>query len=263
MNVQGFDVRIVPLSWGITALLLLAAAVLLWPQAPWGRLRQFWQRAPRLIGGLSALACLLAGWWLIQALQLVELDAALVGLLALLSALIIGVYLPGLPARAHARRRDRLLLQTVDLTGYLQFVVESSQGDVEILRRYVRRPQRPIADVQAVIATALAELDRRRRGNIFEALVDQATETGSLPLIASCTTLMHGARTNRRALAPLLAQQREQLFDTVVEACKQRAQRIELLLIGISAASLAFGLLPFILYVMAGGGTLLTSILGG
>ncbi|MEI7769007.1 MAG: hypothetical protein WCI67_03410 [Chloroflexales bacterium] len=113
-----------------------------------------------------------------------------------------------------------------------------------------------------MIAITLGELDRRRRGNVFELLLEQATATGALPLIASCTTLMHGARTNRRALAPLLAQQREQLFDTVVEACKQRAQRIELLLIGISAASLAFGLLPFILYVMTGGGTLLTTIFG-
>lgn len=263
MSIAGFDLRVVPLLWAITALLLLGAALLLWPNIPWGRLQRFWQRAPRLIGGVSGLTCLLAGWWLIQALQLVELAAVLAGLLALLPALIFGIYLPGLPARAYVRRRDRLLLQTVDLTGYLQFVVESSQGDVEILRRYVRRPQRPIADVQAVVAMALAELDRRRRGSVFEVLVEQATETGSLPLIASCTTLMHGARTNRRALAPLLAQQREQLFDTVVEACKQRAQRIELLLIGISAASLAFGLLPFILYVMTGGGTLLTGIFGG
>jgi hypothetical protein len=150
MLIAGFDLRVVPLLWAITALLLLGAALLLGPNIPWGRLRQFWQRAPRLVGGVSGLACLLAGWWLIQALQLVKLAAVLAGLLALLPALLLGIYLPGLPARAHVRRRDRLLLQTVDLTGYLQFVVESSQGDVEILRRYVRRPQRPIADVQAV-----------------------------------------------------------------------------------------------------------------
>jgi hypothetical protein len=148
MSIAGFDLRVVPLLWAITALLL-------WPNIPWGRLRRFWQRAPRLIGGVSGLACLIGGWWLIQALQLVELAAVLAGLLALLPALLLGVYLPGLPARAHVRRRDRLLLQTVDLTGYLQFVVESSQGDVEILRRYVRRPQRPIADVQAVVARPL------------------------------------------------------------------------------------------------------------
>ena len=166
MSIAGFDLRVVPLLWAITALLL-------WPNIPWGRLQRFWQRAPRLIGGVSGLTCLLAGWWLIQALQLVELAAVLAGLLALLPALIFGIYLPGLPARAYVRRRDRLLLQTVDLTGYLQFVVESSQGDVEILRRYVRRPQRPIADVQAVVAMALAELDRRRRGSVFEVLVSR------------------------------------------------------------------------------------------
>jgi hypothetical protein len=83
MSIAGFDLRVVPLLWAITALLLLGAALLLWPNIPWGRLRRFWQRAPRLIGGVSGLACLIGGWWLIQALQLVELAAVLRWVVAL------------------------------------------------------------------------------------------------------------------------------------------------------------------------------------
>jgi hypothetical protein len=125
----------------------------------------------------------------------------------------------------------------------------------------VRRPQRPIADAQAVVGATLAEIERRRRGNVFALMIEHAVETGSQPLIACCTALFHGAQNSRRALGPVLAQQREQLFDTLVEACKQRAQRLELLLIGISAAALAFGLLPCILYVMTSGGAALGSFL--
>jgi hypothetical protein len=92
MPIAGFDLRVVPLLWAITALLLLGAALLLWPNIPWGRLRRFWQRAPRLIGGVSGLACLIGGWWLIQALQLVELAAALRWVVALLPALLRGAH---------------------------------------------------------------------------------------------------------------------------------------------------------------------------
>jgi hypothetical protein len=92
MPIAGFDLRVVPLLWAITALLLLGAALLRWPNIPWGRLRHSWQRAPRLIGGVSGLACLIGGWWLIQALQLVELAAVLAGLLALLPALLRGAH---------------------------------------------------------------------------------------------------------------------------------------------------------------------------
>ncbi|MEI7642936.1 MAG: hypothetical protein WCJ55_01385 [Chloroflexales bacterium] len=261
MSIHGFDPRLPALLWAVTAATLLVAALSLWPVPALSRVRGWWQRAPRLMGAVSAALVLTGGWWLGLALQLSGMPSTLLMLVAVLIALTLGIYLPGMPARAYARRRARLLLQTVDLAGYLQFAVASSQGDVDLLRGYIRRPQRPIADAQALIATTLAELDRRRRGNVFEVLHDHAVASGAPPLIACCTTLLHGARANRRALGPVLAQQREQLFDTVIEACKQRAQRLELLLIGLSAAALAFGLLPCILYVMTGGGAALGSFL--
>lgn len=261
MTIHGFDPRLPPLVWALTAALLLAAALTLWPATPYSRLAAWWRRAPRLVGGAGGAIALVGGWWLVKALQLTGTKAMLPMLIATLLALILGIYLPGMPARAFTRRRERLLLQTIDLAGYLQFAVESSQGDADLLRTYVRRPQRPIADAQAVVGATLAEIERRRRGNVFALLLEHAVETGSQPLIACCTALFHGAQNSRRALGPVLAQQREQLFDTLVEACKQRAQRLELLLIGISAAALAFGLLPCILYVMTGGGAALGSFL--
>ena len=257
MIAHGFDPRLPALLWAFTAITLLMAALTLWPEAPFGRLASWWRRAPRVMGVISGTVIVIGGWWLMQALQLAGMDALLLMLVATLLALVLGIYLPGMPAHAFARRRELLLLQTVDLAGYLQFAVESSQGDADLLRGYIRRRQRPIADAQAVIGATLAEIDRRRRGNVFELLLEHAVATGSQPLIACCTALFHGAQNSRRALGPVLAQQREQLFDTVVEACKQHAQRLELLLIGISAAALAFGLLPCILFVMTGGGSML------
>lgn len=257
MTTHGFDPRLPPLLWGLTAALLLPAALTLWPAAPYGRLSAWWRRAPRMVGAMGGAIAIVGGWWLVQALQLTETEALLTMLVATFLALILGVYLPGTPARAFARRRERLLLQTIDLAGYLQLAVESSQGDADLLRTYIRRPQRPIADAQTLVGATLAEIERRRRGNIFALLLEHAAGTGSQPLIACCTALFYGAQNSRRALAPVLAQQREQLFDTLVEACKQRAQRLELLLIGISAAALAFGLLPCILFVMTGGGAAL------
>lgn len=255
------DLRILPLLWAASATLMLAAALVLWPQQPLRRLSTWWRRAPRVLGGAGGALIGLGGWWLTQALRPEPLPSALISLTALLGALVVGVYVPGFPARAAAHRRERLLLQTVDLAGYLQLAVASSLGDAELLRIYTRRPQRQIADAQAVVEGALVEVERRRRGNVFGVLHNHAAATGSEALTACCAALLHGAQSSRRALGPTLAQQREQLLDTVVEACKQRAQRLELLLIGVSAAALAFGLLPCILFVMTGGASALDGFL--
>lgn len=254
---HGIDPRLPALLWALTALTLLATALTLWPGLEYGRLSGWWRRAPRAIGGVAGASIALGGWWLGRALGLAGLAGLLLILVAMLLALLVGVYLPGMPARAFARRRGRLLLQTIDLAGYLRFVVEGSLGDVGLLRGYVRRRQRPIADAQAIIDATLLEIDLRRRGSVFAILLEQALASGSQPLIACCTALFHGAQNSRRALGPVLAQQREQLFDTLIEHIKQRAQRLELLLIAVSAAALAFGLLPCILFVMTGGGSLL------
>jgi hypothetical protein len=252
------DPRLPTLS-GLTAALLFvaAAAVTGLPGVGWGTLRRSLRAMPRsmaLGAGVVAASGILL---LSQALGLRGL-AWTGGLLsAVFTGLLLGVYLPGLEARQHAARRKRLQIQTIDFAGHMLLALSGPYGDVAILRAYVHRPRRSVRDLQHLIATVLAEHQRLGRGNVLDQLVSAAQESECQPLIDVAVTARQVMQHDRDQVASALTQQRQRLLEVTIAAFKARAQRLELVILGVTAGSLFFGLLAFILYVMTGGGSLI------
>lgn len=242
----------------IGALLLVAAAALLaMPNNGWSTVRRSIQALPR---GIALGAGLIAGasiTLLGQAMGLRGLARVCAWLVALLIGLILGIYLPGLEQRQHAARRKRLLFQTIDFAGYLRDALGGPYGEVAILRGYVGRPRRTVRDLQQLVQSVLAEHQRWGRGSILDVLHQAAQASGCTPLIDVAATLRQVVRHDRAQVLATLTQQRQQLMQTAIADAKRRAQRMELVLLGVAAGSLFFGLLTFILYVMTGGGQLL------
>jgi hypothetical protein len=252
------DPRLPALFGLATAFLLGTAAAMIGLQAAtWGALKRATSAAPRtvaLCGGAAAALCVVA---IGQALDLNGIAWVGTLLIALLAALVFGIYLPGLEARRHAARRNRLSLQVIDLCGYLLDALRGPYGDVAILREYVRRPRRNVRDMQHLIAGVLTEQQRAGRGNVLDQLQQAASESGSQPLIDLTTTLRQVLRHDRAQVIGALAQQREQVINIAIATAKRRAQTLEFVILGVTAGALFFGLLAFILYVMTGGGSLL------
>jgi len=252
------DPRLPTLFGFLTALLLIASATLMGlPGRSWGALRRSLRNVPRGIG--LAAGVVAAGSVMVasQALGLRGLMRIWALLIALLIGLLRGVYLPGLEARQHAARRQRLQLQTIDFTGYMLLALSGPYGDVAILREYTRRPRRNVRDLQHLIAGVLAEQQRAGRGNVLDQLQQAASESGSQPLIDLTTTLRQVLRHDRAQVMGALAKQREQVINIAIATAKRRAKTLEFVILGVTAGALFFGLLAFILYVMTGGGSLL------
>jgi hypothetical protein len=238
-------------------LLVAAAAAIGLPGVGWGVLRRWLRATPRGIGLGAGFVAGIGITLIGRAMGLHGLALVFAWLLALLAGLSLGVYLPGMEARQHIARRKRLVLQTIDFAGYLCDALSGPYGEVAILRDYVRRSRRSVRDLQQLISDVLAEHRRSGRGSILDVLQDAAQESGCAPLTDVAATLRHVLRHDRTQVLATLTEQRQQLMQTAIADAKRRAQRLELVLLGIAAGSLFFGLLTFILYVMTGGGQLL------
>ena len=258
MGITIADPRL-PALLGLLAALLLgtASALIGLPAIAWGELGRSLRTMPRGValgaGLVAAASVVLAS----QALGLRGLMRIWAFLIALLIGLLLGVYLPGLEARQHAARRKRLQLQTIDFAGYMLLALSGPYGDVAILREYTRRPRRNVRDLQNLIALVLEAHQRAGRGNVLDQLHRAAQESGCIPLIDITAAMRQVMQHDRAQVASALAEQRKQLMETTIAAYKQHAQRHELVILGVTAGALFFGLLTFILYVMTGGGSLI------
>jgi hypothetical protein len=252
------DPRLPTLFGFLAALLLIASATITGlPGLSWGALRRSLRSVPRGFG--LAAGVVAAGSVMVasQALGLRGLMRIWAFLIALLIGLLLGVYLPGLEARQHAARRKRLQLQTIDFTGYMLLALSGPYGDVAILREYTRRPRRNVRDLQNLIAIVLEAHQRAGRGSVLDQLHRAAQESGCIPLIDITAAMRQVMQHDRAQVASALAEQRKQLIEATIAAYKQRAQRLEFVMLGVTASALFFGLLAFILYVMTGGGSLI------
>jgi hypothetical protein len=238
-------------------LLMTAAATLALPRVSWGQLNRTLRTLPRGIGlaggAVTAILVVLLG----QALGWRGLYQILGLLVALLLALMIGVYLPSLEARQHAARCKRLQIQAMDFAGAMLLALGGPYGDVKILRDYIKQPRRNVRDMQAIIASVLDEYDRNSRGNVLDLLHQAAVATQAEALIGVTSTLRQVLAQDRSVGPEALKDQRRQLLEETIAAYKKRAQRLEMAIMGVAALSLFCGLLFFILYVMTGGGTVL------
>ena len=258
MGLPFADPRLPTLLGLLASCLLCAAAVVAGlPPTAWGTLRRSLRAAPRgvaLGGGVVAAGGVLL---ISEAVDLRGI-AWYGGLLtALFVAVLVGVYLPGLEARQHAARRKRLALQVIDFCGYMLDALHGPYGDVAILREYTRRPRRSVCDLQLLIVGVLADQQRSGRGNVLDQFHRAAEESGCKPLIEVAATLRQVLRHDRRQVVDALTRQRQQIMELAIAAAKRHAQRLEFVILGVTAGALFFGLLAFILYVMTGGGSLL------
>jgi len=243
----------------VASLLVFTAAGLWVPQGAWGTLNAWWRRAPRVTGGIAGIGVLWSAI-MVAGMQVLPVPGPMVVLVGVLGGIILGVYLPGTPERMHRRRKWRLTVQTADFLGYMTLRVGSTTGDADLLQGYIRRPDRTVRDLQAIIAAAIRGQRQAQRGDLYDLLVNEAAETGNAALLSCAQTLQHGARQSRQDSGPVLEQQQTQLLETVVEQAKQQAQRLELVLIAVCAVALVLGLGPFILYVATGGGEALRGL---
>lgn len=252
------DPRLPMLSLALAALLFTSSSALLWlPRVGWGALAEKLRAVPRAAGVAISGAVALTAWASGQALGLSGLGLALATLVALLAALVLGVYLPGLEARQHAARRARLSLQAIDFAGYMLLALRGPFGVAQVFDEYVRRPRRAVLDLQQLLRDILDEQRQAGRGNVLELLHRRAEQSGSAALTDVAATLREVVGQDRAQVAVALEEQRRQQMEELVAAQVRRAQRLENVILGVTAMALFLGLLLFILYVMTGGLTLL------
>lgn len=253
-----------PLVWltlSSVGLLLSAAALLALPPRAWSEVRWL----PRLLSRTTGLLAGTAGGLLIAALGWPSASSPpqrlLLLLVAGLAVLLLGVYLPGLDARQHARRRRRLAVQAIDLAGYLRLALRSSQGDVAVLQQYTTPPRRAVRDLQALLTQVLQQ-HRERGGSVYDVLHAAAESTACRELLRMTATLRAIMQQDRAQVDHALGQVRQELISAMLDRFQASLPRRETAVTAAAAGSLIFGLLFTILYVMTNGGQLLMT-LGG
>jgi hypothetical protein len=237
----------------LSAMLLFGSStLLLLPHVSWGRLSRGLRTLSRstglAIGGAAGMVLILVSQTVSNTLVTV-----LLYVLALLCMLFFGLYLPGMESRAHAARRRRLQVQTIDFSGYMMLALNSTAGEVTVLREYIRQPRKSVRDVQLVIQQALDEHERLGRGSLWDRLHEAAVESASETLIDLASTLREIVQQDRRQVMSALTNLRQQLVERTLATFKAKAQRLEWVVLGVTACSLFMGLMVFILYVITGG----------
>lgn len=252
------DPRVPTLLALLAAALCAGAATLLFlPTYSWGRLSRSLRTVSRTNGLISGT---IAGATLVLVAQTMALSGIrmlFMLTLALLVFVLIGVYLPGLESRAHTARRKRLQIQAIDFAGYMYLALNSSAGEVSVLREYVRCRRPSVRDMQQVIVQAIHEHQRAGRGSLWDRLHDAAGETGSDVLMDLTSTLREIVQQDRAQVQNAMAAQRTQLIEKTTATFTARAQRLEWVILGVTACSLFMGLLLFILFTMTSGLTIL------
>lgn len=186
-------------------------------------------------------------------------SGAAAGYRNLLLMLAIGVYLylgivvprrPIVEAQKTARRLRQL---TPGLVSYIQVSLAGRDTPMTIMERYIERPSKRLAAMQALIQDAL-QMSRERRIRPFDACRAVARERGCAELIDVMEALATSEDQGTDSRKVLKAQQKTLEIVLQDEFTRMLKRRTMYLLVTV-AISLVIGILGNLLFVMTGGGS--------
>ncbi len=177
---------------------------------------------------------------------------------ALAAYLGLGLVLPRQPQQRREREAAALRRLTPGFVAFVRVALDSFEAPVEIMRRYVRRPDPRLAPMQTLVAEALA-LGADRRLRPFAALALGARGRGCRELADVAEALAQAEAEGARAETVLAAHQ-ETLALLLQGEFRRLVRRRTLYLLLMVAVSLVVGILFNLLYVMTAGGSLLSSM---
>jgi hypothetical protein len=181
-------------------------------------------------------------------------------------ALAIGIYMylgivvPRKPIVEAQKERRRLRLLTPGFVSYVRVALAGYDPAAVLMERYILRPNPRIAEMQRVVAEALALMhDRRLRP--FEALRAVVRARGCQELIDVAEAL---AQAEEEGTDPQTILEAQELTLTAVlrDEFQRMLKRRTMYLLLLVAISLVVGILGNLLYVMVGGSGLLSRIGG-
>jgi hypothetical protein len=184
--------------------------------------------------------------------QLLLLALALTGYLGL------GVVLPRRPQAQRERAAADLRRLTPGFIAFVRVALGSFEAPIAVMRRYVERPYPAWAPMQALVAEALQlSLDQRLRP--FAALAAAAHPRGCRELTDVAAALAQ-AEAEGGPIEQVLAAQQQTLELILQGEFRRMLRRRTLYLLLLVAVSLVVGILINLLFVMTGGGAVLTGI---
>ena len=177
---------------------------------------------------------------------------------ALALYLYVGVIIPRRPIVRAQQERKRLRLLTPGFVSYVRVALAGYDAPATLLGRYCARPASRIQPMQQQVVEALGLMGERRL-RPFEALRVVARARGCQELTDVAEALAQAEREGsdvQQVLAAHEATLEALLRDEFTRMLKRRT----MYLLGLVAVSLVVGILGNLLFVMTGGGSLLTNM---
>ncbi|KPV52062.1 hypothetical protein SE17_17670 [Kouleothrix aurantiaca] len=172
--------------------------------------------------------------------------------------LYIGVVIPRRPIVEAQKAARRLRQLTPGLVSYIQVSLAGGDSPMVILERYIEKPLKKRALMQAVVGDAV-KMTRDRYIRPFDALRVVARARGCIELIDVTDALATSEAEGTDPQAVLSAQQatlEQVLRDEFTRMLKRRTMYLLLTV----AISLVIGILGNLLFVMTGGGSVLMNL---
>jgi hypothetical protein len=179
---------------------------------------------------------------------------------ALALYLYVGVIIPRKPIVQAQKERKRLRLLTPGFVSYVRVALAGYDPPATLLERYAARPTRQILLMQRLVAEALLLMNERRL-RPFEALRMVARARGCQEL-TDVTEALAQAENEGSDVQQVLAAHEATLEALLRDEFTRMLKRRTMYLLGLVAVSLVVGILGNLLFVMTGGGRLLTHIGG-
>ncbi len=179
---------------------------------------------------------------------------------ALATYLYIGVIIPRKPIVQAQKERKRLRLLTPGFVSYVRVALAGYDPPATLMERYCARPSRRLLPMQRLVAEALMLMNQRRLRS-FEALRMVARARGCQELTDVCEALAQ-AEAEGTDVQQVLAAHEATLEAVLKDEFTRMLKRRTMYLLGLVAVSLVVGILGNLLFVMTGGGSLLTRIGG-
>ncbi|HMQ31448.1 MAG TPA: hypothetical protein PKD53_12020 [Chloroflexaceae bacterium] len=170
----------------------------------------------------------------------------------------LGVALPRRPTARREREAAALRRLTPGFISFVRVATGSFESPLAVMRRYTRRPQARLAPMQALVAEAL-QVGADLRLRPFAALAAAARPRRCRELTEVAEALAQ-AEAEGASVEAVLAAHQETLELLLQGEFRRMVRRRSMYLLLMVAVSLVVGILLNLLFVMTGGGTVLTRV---